>query len=70
METAAATIAVLVLAICLAALAFMFGHSFARYSFARDACEAAARADDCKAVAILLAAVAVIFILAVAGWPS
>ena len=70
METAAATIAVLVLAICLAALAFMFGHSFARYSFARDACEAAARAEECEAGAMLVEAGAGIFILAVAGWPS
>lgn len=66
----ASTIAVLVLAFCLAALSFLLGHHVARREDAVTSCEVAARGDDVKAVAILLAAVAVVFVLAVAGWPS
>mgnify|MGYP000324201009 CR=1 FL=1 len=66
----ASTVAVLVLALCLAALSFLLGLHVARHADAVTSCEVAARGDDVKAVAILLAAVAVIFILAVAGWPS
>lgn len=66
----ASTIAVLVLAFCLSALSFLLGHHVARREDAVTSCEVAARGDDVKAVATLLAAVVVIFVLVVAGWPS